>query len=175
MKSNAAIKNHPMHPMLILLPAGAFLLALIMDIVYVFSGIPLWWEATFPVIVIGVIGALVAAVPGMIDLVSIVPRKKASRIGIAHMATNFILITLFVLNGFIRFRAMIPEPGTLYAGFWLSLIGTILLVIGGWLGGKLVYEYRIGVLEEEDYADVVQRIQTRHDEPPATSELESPA
>lgn len=91
------------------------------------------------------------------------------------MATNFILIAVFVLNGFIRFGSTIPEPGTIYAGFWLSLLGTILLVIGGWLGGKLVYEYRIGVLEEEDYAEVAQRIQTRRDEPPATSELESPA
>jgi uncharacterized membrane protein len=151
MKSSARIKDHPLHPMLVLLPAGAFLTALIMDIVYIVSGSPLWYEATFPVIIIGLVGAAIAAVPGIMDLVSIAPKKQATRVGVAHMATNFVLIAVFILNASVRYGAGIPEAGSLYGGFWLSLLGNALLVLGGWLGGKLVYEYRVGVLEDEDY------------------------
>jgi uncharacterized membrane protein len=87
----------------------------------------------------GIIGALLAAVPGLIDLLSLPeqPRKTA----IAHMSINLVIVTLYVVNFWMRVRS--PEnPGGLV---WLSLLCIAMLVVSGWLGGKLVYEYGVAV------------------------------
>src|SRR5690606_37724509 len=59
-KSKAAIRDHPLHPMLVLIPAGAFIITLVLDILYLITGQALWWLATLPVILLGVIGGLIA-------------------------------------------------------------------------------------------------------------------
>lgn len=154
MKSKVQIRNHPLHPMLILLPAGAFILALILDVVYMFTGNVDWWAATYPVLLVGVIGALVAAVPGLIDLVAVVPKKHATRVGVAHMVTNLVLVGVQILNVSIRMGAEPPPASSAYGGFWVSLVGVGLLLIGGWLGGAMVYEYRVAVVEGPEAKDV---------------------
>ncbi|HEX7051697.1 MAG TPA: DUF2231 domain-containing protein [Longimicrobiales bacterium] len=154
MKSKARIGAHPLHPMLILIPAGAFILALVFDIVYLLSDNALWWQATIPTIVVGVIGGLIAAIPGLIDLVGVATRQGAVKIGLTHGILNVIMVALFAWNGWLRWRAGLPpESDRLYGGFWLSLIGVIILVISGWLGGTMVYEYHVGVLEHPEAKD----------------------
>lgn len=152
MKSTARIANHPIHPMLILIPAGAFLIALFCDALYMLTGDATWWEATRPVLAIGVVGALVAAVPGFIDLITVVPKQNAKTIGIAHMVLNLAAVALFAWNALLRWGAAAPEPG-LYAEFWLTLVGNGLIAASGWLGGSMVYEHHVGVLEHPEARD----------------------
>ena len=87
----------------------------------------------------GIVGALAAAVPGLIDLLSLPagPRSTA----IKHMAINLTVVALYVINFWMRMQA--PDaPGKLV---WLSLIALGLLVVSGWLGGKMVYEHGVAV------------------------------
>jgi uncharacterized membrane protein len=80
----------------------------------------------------GIAGALPAAVPGLIDLVSLPPGPR--RTALTHMAINLTVVALYVINFWLRLGS--PErPGKL---IW-SVIGIGLLVISGWLGGKMVY------------------------------------
>lgn len=154
MRSKAAIRDHPLHPMLVLIPAGAFILALVLDILYLITGQALWWLATLPVILLGVIGGLLAAIPGLIDLIAVAPRQGAHRIGITHMVLNLVLVALFAWNGYDRWTAEVPpEPGRLWLGFWLSLIGVVILGVSGWLGGEMVYNYHVGVIEHPEAKD----------------------
>lgn len=151
MRSKASIGGHPLHPMLILVPAGAFLLTLVCDLVYLATGDELWWQATKPIVLIGVIGALVAAVPGVIDLVSVVPRRRALAVGITHMVGNLIIVGLFVGNGWLRWTAdAVPVADASYTGLWLTAIGNALLAFTGWLGGHLVYKHHVGVNEADE-------------------------
>jgi uncharacterized membrane protein len=154
MKSKARVGNHPLHPMLIVIPAGSFIGALVFDIVYMLGGGRAWWDATGPTIAVGVAGALIAAVPGLVDLVKVVPRQGATRVGVTHMVLNLIIVGLFFWNAWIRWTTDVPPAQhQAYFGFWLSLVGVILLAPSGWLGWKMVYEYHCAVLEHPEALD----------------------
>jgi len=156
--SKAAIRDHPLHPMLIVIPAGAFIMTLVMDILYLITDQALWWLGTLPVILLGVIGALLAAIPGLVDLVAVAPHQGARRIAITHMIINLVVVALFAWNGFTRWSAAAPpEPGTPWLGFWLSLVGVALLAVSGWLGWEMVYNYHLGVVEHPESKDEAAR------------------
>jgi uncharacterized membrane protein len=57
------------------------------------------------------------------------------------MGINLTVVALYVIN--IWMRAGSPDkPGNLV---WLSVVSILLLLVSGWLGGKMVFEHGIGV------------------------------
>ena len=58
------------------------------------------------------------------------------------MGINLSVVVIYVINFWMRLGNP-TRPGLV----WLSLLTIVLLVISGWLGGKMVYVYRIGVSE----------------------------
>ena len=93
-----------------------------------------WWGA--------IVGALLAALPGLIDLLSLPPGPRTT--AIIHMSINLTIVVLFVINAWLRIRA--GDAGNAATGpVWLSLVAIVLLAISGWLGGKLVYESGVAV------------------------------
>jgi uncharacterized membrane protein len=139
--------------MLILIPAGAFVIVLICDLLFLVTGDEMWWEATPPVLLIGVAGALLAAIPGVIDYVTIVQRHNARIIGLVHMVLNLLATALFAANGWMRYRAGAPPPDPTHGGLVLTLVGNFLIAVSGWLGGTMVYEHHVGVLEHPEARD----------------------
>ena len=141
MSTPASIKGHPIHPMLIAVPVGLWILALICDVVYTLGlAGELWSGAALVAIAVGVIGALLAAVPGLIDLVSLKdPRVK--RIGLWHMAVNLAAVATFALNFWIRYQRGIDHQPPLI----LTVIGVALISVSGWLGGEMVYVHGVAV------------------------------
>ncbi|HEY2337783.1 MAG TPA: DUF2231 domain-containing protein [Burkholderiales bacterium] len=140
MRTPASIAGHPIHPMLVPLAIGLWVFSFACDLIHMRAGADAVW-ATVALYTMGggIVGALLAAVPGLIDLLSLPegPRKTA----IAHMSINLVVVALYVVNFWLRMRA--PEnPGGLV---WLSLVAIALLVVSGWLGGKMVYEYGVAV------------------------------
>lgn len=57
MLSKARIGTLPVHPMLVPIPAGAFVITPILNVVYIIPGSQLWWQATLPLTLVGVIDA----------------------------------------------------------------------------------------------------------------------
>jgi uncharacterized membrane protein len=148
MKSKANIAGHALHPILVTIPAGGFLLTLVLDIVHIATGQQIWWAATLPVLLVSVIGALVAAIPGLVDLVSIVPGGAPRRIGVAHFLLNLLVVAVFALNTWVRWTWATDVQPLATPGFPLTLLGTLLLAVSGWLGWTMVQSWHIGVLEE---------------------------
>ena len=145
MRTPANIAGHPIHPMLIPLPIGMWILSFACDLAFVFgSGDPVWSTVARYSMAGGIIGALAAAVFGFIDLMSLPaePRKT----GLAHMSINLLVVVLYVINFWLRTRSP-DNPGGLV---WLSLAAILLLVVSGWLGGKMVYVMRVAVSEPGD-------------------------
>ena len=153
MLSKVRIGTHPIHPMLMLIPAGAFLNVLILDIVYMATRSTPWWEATAPLLLIGVIGGIAAAIPGAIDLLTVARAQNAQRPGLIHGLGNVVVVAIFAWNAVLRWTAANPPIEGAYLGFWLSLIGSALLAVTGWMGWKMVQEYHVGVLEHPEAKD----------------------
>lgn len=147
MRSKASIGGHPLHAMLIVIPAGGFIMALVLDIVFAASGTEMWWTATKPVLLVAVIGALIAAIPGLIDLVTVVPKGRATGVGIAHMVLNLVVVALGAVNVWLRWGQAAGEANSVA---WLSVLTVALLAASGWLGWMMVQTYHVGVLEVEE-------------------------
>lgn len=140
--SPARIRSHPIHPMLIVFPIGLWIFSLVCDVIYHAGSHNLFWKGVaFYTIVGGVVGALLAAIPGFIDYISLTnPRVK--RIATTHLILNLIVVALFLFNLGIRYNAS-PDSETF--GVVLSIIAIVFMAVSGWLGGSLVYVHGVGV------------------------------
>jgi uncharacterized membrane protein len=103
-----------------------------------------WNDVGFYTMVGGLIGALLAAVPGLIDLWSLTD-ARVRKIGRNHMLLNLTAVILFAINLYLR---TILEPGAVIPVL-LSAVGVLLLGLSGWLGGELAYVHGVGVRSAE--------------------------
>ena len=141
MTSPASIGKHPIHPMLVAIPIGLFVFSLISDGIAVYHhGDVFWSNVAFYTMVGGVVSALIAAVPGLIDFLSIKDREVKT-IGLWHMSLNLIIVALYAINLWLRTNGG-PDARLPLA---LSVIGILLLCVSGWLGGSLVYRHGMAV------------------------------
>ena len=141
MASRASIAGHPIHPMLVSIPIGLFVFSFVADLAVRFGwGGEAWPAVAFYCMGGGIVGALLAAVFGLIDLLSL-REERAKRIGVAHMVINLVVVALFVVNFVMRWQGQSAD-GTPFA---LSLIAILLLLASGWLGGHLVFVHGVAV------------------------------
>lgn len=140
MRTPASIAGHPIHPMLVAIPIGLWIFSLVCDLARVAgSADPAWGTVAFYTMAGGIAGALLAALPGFVDLLSLPPRPRKT--AIAHMLINLTVVALYAVNLWLRWS----NPVDLELPFWLSLVGIALLTISGWLGGKMVYVLGVAV------------------------------
>jgi uncharacterized membrane protein len=144
MRTPASIAGHPIHPMLVPLPIGLWIFSLVADL-FAAGGSATWNTVALYTMGGGIIGALLAAVPGFIDLLSLPAGPRGT--ALKHMAINLTVVVLYVINFWLRSRAPAESAGGL---MWLSIVALGLLVISGWLGGKMVYEKGIAVTPGHD-------------------------
>jgi len=143
MRTPANIARHPVHPMLVPFPIGLWVFSFICDLIFTFgSGAAVWKTVALYTMVGGTIGALVAAIPGLIDLLSLPPEPRKT--AIIHMSMNLTIVVLFAINIWLRVSAGDAGAGSNNLT-WLSLVAIVLLLVSGWLGGKLVYESGVAV------------------------------
>jgi uncharacterized membrane protein len=148
MKSKASIGNHPLHPMLVPIPIGAFFLVLAGDIAHLFTADPFWYRFSAVAIVIGIAFALLAAVVGAVDYLSLPMSPRASGLATWHALANVSAVALYAVSAVVRQSGAMLRSGRWWAAVAFSTLGFLLLAAAGWLGGKLAYEERVGVLEE---------------------------
>jgi uncharacterized membrane protein len=140
MRTPASIAGHPIHPMLVPIPIGLWIFSLVCDLIHAGGSTnPAWTTVALYTMGGGIVGALLAAVPGLIDLLSLPPGPR--RTALVHMAINLTVVALYAVNLWLRLPAS-ESPGALV---WLSVLGIGLLVISGWLGGKMVYKLGVAV------------------------------
>jgi uncharacterized membrane protein len=114
---------------------------LVCDLISTQSADPATWAlVAFYTMVGGFIGALAAAIPGLIDLLSLTD-KGTKKTAITHMSINLIAVALYAVNIWMRMGSH-ANTGTPLV---LSVIAVALLAVSGWLGGKMVHEYGVGV------------------------------
>jgi uncharacterized membrane protein len=141
MRTPANIAGHPIHPMLVTIPIGLWVFSLVIDFVALGSHNPqTWGPVAFYAMCGGIVGALIAALPGLVDLLSL-KDTAIRKTALTHMGINLTVVALYLVNAYMR-RGDHPVGGTPLV---LSLVAIAMLLVSGWLGGKMVYLAGVGV------------------------------
>jgi uncharacterized membrane protein len=145
----ASIGKHPIHPMLVALPIGLLSFSVLCDIIW-YSGLggDAWQTVAVYTLAGGVVTAVIAAIPGIIDFVWL---KDP---GLRRTARIHMIVNVVALLGFIVALAMrAGEPARTPVPMLVSIASLLLLTIGGWLGGHLVHVRGVGVASLEERGD----------------------
>jgi uncharacterized membrane protein len=144
MASKASIAGHPIHPILVAFPVALWTTSLAMDIWFYFQVNVTWLVISKFLIAAGCIGAVAAAVPGIIDWLAI-KEQPVKKVANWHARLNIIALVLFIINLYFRTQAGGHLVGyRLIVPFLMSVVGVGLIAISGWLGGELVFRYGMG-------------------------------
>jgi len=137
--------RHPIHPMLVHFPIGFLVLSFLLDLVSLtFPEVPNLVRGSFYAMLLGIVTALLAAVPGFVDYSDIRRDHPGKTTATRHMTLNLMVVTIYGINLWIR-SAALSDPKISLLPFLLSIIGAGLLSISGYLGGRLVYDEGIAV------------------------------
>jgi len=131
---NGTWVGHPLHPLLTDIPIGAWTLTILLDLAALLFGFPQLGLAGSIASGIGVAGAFAAGNAGLADWMDIDPPEKA--IGAFHAMVNVSATVLFLVSFLMRWRHH-WDPG--WETFVVALAGYLLSMIGGYLGGVLVF------------------------------------
>ena len=150
MKSKANIGGHPIHPMLIPFPLALWGTSFAVDVLFYFLRHPTLLVIAKFMIAAGCLGAIAAAIPGIIDWLAI-KTGDVKRVANWHARLNVAALVVFAISLLLRTGSYSELVGRrLTLPFLLSLVGVILILISGWLGGELVFRYGSGQTENKD-------------------------
>ena len=142
MRSKVNIKSHPLHPILVAFPIAFFIGAFVFDLLSVLLDKEAFWQTGNYMAIAGIAGALLAAIPGIIDYFYIVPSKSsAKKRATKHGIINLLNVFLFCFAVFYRNS----EQANSFIVIAIEALGIVLLSVAGWLGGTLVHRNQIGV------------------------------
>jgi len=134
--------GHPVHPILIVFPLGLLPTAVVCDIIYWTTHNPNAALIAYYLIAAGVLSGVVAAVFGFADWWALDSGTRAKRLGVSHLIVNGIMLILFAVSWWIRRGA--PTTPTMVATV-LAVVAILFGLVGGWIGGELVYRLSVGV------------------------------
>jgi uncharacterized membrane protein len=150
MNRGARLLGHPIHPMLVVFPLGLLSASVIFDVIGLIGDSERFHLVAFYMLAAGIIGGLIAAIFGLIDWTAIPSGTAAKRIGVIHGLANVVMLSVFIIGGFLR--GEIDNPATVSVGVNVAALG--IGMFSGWLGGDLVYRYGIGVEKSEPYDEL---------------------
>jgi uncharacterized membrane protein len=149
--------GHPIHPIVVTLPIGAWVCSVIFDLVSYGSSEPRTWSVgAMWLILVGVIGAALAAVWGVMDLLNLPRDTAAFRTGRLHAILNSSGLVIFLIGFIWRFNTRDSWESAPVGPLVLSIIGLAVVGASGYLGGKLAYHYGVRVADESVQAEGFQ-------------------
>lgn len=142
MKSTANVAEHPIHPMLIPYPFAFLSGALGFRLAAAARRSQALEQTADHLRAAGIASAVVAAVPGIVDYLTVVPSGTPRQKATVHALSNSGALVCFAAAA-----AASRRGGQRGRVIGLETLGTLLLSVGGWLGGDLSYHHHIGVVE----------------------------
>ena len=129
--------RHPLHPLITDVPVGAWLLTALLDILWLISPSGNAWAARGAqvTVLIGVLAGLAAVVTGSADWSDTYGRERT--VGLYHGLLQTLATVLYIVSTVLRFSA--PTGDTVLAAI-LGFAGLVVLAIGAYLGGDLVFD-----------------------------------
>jgi nitrite reductase/ring-hydroxylating ferredoxin subunit/uncharacterized membrane protein len=129
--------GHALHPVLTDVPAGAWTVTFVLDLVQDLGGSSRYEAGADAAMTIGMVGAGAAAVTGLTDWKDI--ERKSRRTGLVHAMLNTLALSLYIGSAIQRSRR---KQGSARA---LRYMAYGVTMGSAWLGGHLSYNNQIGV------------------------------
>jgi uncharacterized membrane protein len=149
MRSKIAVFGHPIHPMLVTIPIGLFVWALAADFVYLATDRnQMWYDIAFWSGIAAILSALVAALPGFGDYLTMASKSDARDMALAHMVLNLTVVALFFVAMLLMLDNGATDGASLTVVIVLHALGVGLLTLSGWLGGEMVYRYHLAIVPD---------------------------
>jgi nitrite reductase/ring-hydroxylating ferredoxin subunit/uncharacterized membrane protein len=172
-RSRASIRGVAVHPALVHYPWAFLTGAFLFDLAGKLTGSPAAWVTGAFLSAAGIAAAIVAAVPGLIDYVfTVPPNSSGKRRATWHLSVNLTAVGLFVAAWVLRRHAS-TEPGA--ATLIAEGLGTVLLGVGGYMGGVLVNRNQIGVDHRYAHAGKWRELTLAREKGDPTVAVDSPA
>ncbi|CAN5600655.1 hypothetical protein BH09CHL1_BH09CHL1_15550 [soil metagenome] len=129
---NGVWLGHPLHPLVVAVPIGAWTSAAIFDV--------LGEDRSADCAVqIGIAGAVASAITGLAQYADATTDEKPRRVGALHAALNTLALSCYATSAVLR------STGRRGVGRAFSMTGLGFVAAGGLLGGDLAYTLGIGV------------------------------
>jgi uncharacterized membrane protein len=134
--------GHPVHPVLVHFPIALLLSATIADLAWV-AGLTTNTQIAAVMMAGGLAGGLLAMGAGMVDFAkldeAVVPHavRHMTVVGLAWLGYG---IALYLRRDNLSANGVVGTPALV-----LSIVSALVLALGGWLGGRLVYTFGAGV------------------------------
>ena len=141
-ESLVALAGHPVHAMLVAFPIALTSCTLGADLIYWWTGDAFWARAALWASGAGFLLGLLAGVAGTVELL-LVPGIRARAASWTHFIIAVMLLSILGANWGYRLGGY--EQAVLPYGVLLSAFAFAFTGFTGWHGGKLVFEYQIGV------------------------------
>jgi uncharacterized membrane protein len=142
--SSANIFGHPIHPMLIPFPIAFFVATFVCDLLFWFSGYPIWVTAATWLLGAGLVMGALAAVAGLTDFLGD-QRIRALPAAWQHAIGNVIAVLVSLFNFYWHFSR--DAAAVLPVGLLCSLVVVGIFLFTGWMGWEMVYRHRVAVYD----------------------------
>jgi uncharacterized membrane protein len=152
MYSKARIAGHPIHPMLVAFPLAFYTATVATLLAYIGTREVFWYRSAMVANLAGIVTAVIAALPGMVDLLALPRGSRARAAGLKHAGFNLAATLLFAITAVVLYetwthRMMIGGEYLFDATVPLALavIAWLAMVIAGSLGWTLVQTHHVGI------------------------------
>ncbi|HMI93678.1 MAG TPA: DUF2231 domain-containing protein [Polyangiales bacterium] len=137
--------THPLHTVFVHFPIALLGTSLAFDLLGLARDEASWWAISYWNIALGLAVSVITMVTGLIDSMRVPQDSPAAAIVTRHMIA--MLAALSCYGAALAFRPVgrPPTAGALVATLALEGVGLGLLLLGGFLGGELVYRHGVGV------------------------------
>lgn len=142
-----------LHPFTVHFPLALLLVSSLFTLLAVRRVGEAWESSAYHCLLVGWLTGIVALLTGLLDAARQVAGPDAPRGGEVVGWVNahaFVSMAALAIYGQALLRRrrrpdLLADPEARRGYLWLHGVGTALLLVGGWLGGRLVYAFGLGV------------------------------
>jgi nitrite reductase/ring-hydroxylating ferredoxin subunit/uncharacterized membrane protein len=132
---NGVWLGHSLHAVIVDVVIGAATAAVLLDLLRVVFGVDGLETATSWVVVLAFLAGLGSIVSGLTDFKDTSPDSTTRDVTVLHGLTNIVGVVLF--GGSLLLRL----GGGHDTGFWVFLVGYVVISVGSFIGGHVVFKY----------------------------------
>ena len=137
------IAGHPLHPMVVHFPIAAWAGTVGMDFAYRIWELPILAIAGFGCLAAGLALGAITILAGFVDYAAMAAEHPAQKTAVGHMWIMSSDWMVFAIS--LALRGFGPQTALSAGIIGTDVVGLILMILGAWLGGTLVYGFGIGV------------------------------